>query len=71
MLCASVSVSFFGDCDSISKAFLLKDGTLYPILYRLEDNKLVVGKWSGTVGRQVPGKYYKAGIYVRRRRDGL
>ena len=39
--------------------FLLKDGTLYPILYRLEDDGLVVSKWSGAVGKQVPRKYYE------------
>lgn len=39
--------------------FLLKDGTLYPILYRLEDDKLVVSKWSEAVGKQVPRKYYE------------
>lgn len=39
--------------------FLLKDGTLYPILYRLEDDQLVVSKWSEAVGKQVPRKYYE------------
>ncbi len=39
--------------------FLLKDGTLYPILYRLEDDGLVTGKWSEAEGRQVARKYYK------------
>ncbi len=39
--------------------FLLKDGTLYPILYRLEDDGLVVSKWSEAVGKQVPRKYYE------------
>ncbi len=38
--------------------FLLKDGTLYPILYRLEDDGLVVSRWSEAVGKQVPRKYY-------------
>lgn len=37
--------------------FLLKDGTLYPILYRLEDDGLVVSRWSEAVGKQVPRKY--------------
>lgn len=41
------------------KTFLLKDGTLYPILYRLEDEKLVISKWSEAVGKQVPRKYYE------------
>ncbi len=39
--------------------FLLKDGTLYPVLYRLEDDGLVVSKWSSAVGKQVPRKYYE------------
>lgn len=39
--------------------FLLKDGTLYPVLYRLEDDGLVVSRWSEAVGKQVPRKYYE------------
>lgn len=38
--------------------FSLKEGTLYPILYRLEDEKLVESKWSEPEGKQVPRKYY-------------
>ncbi len=41
------------------EAFLLKDGTLYPILYRLEDDRLVTGRWSEAEGKQVPRKYYE------------
>ena len=41
------------------ETFLLKDGTLYPILYRLEDDGLVVSKWSEAEGKQVPRKYYE------------
>ena len=41
------------------EVFLLKDGTLYPILYRLEDDGLVESEWSETEGRQVPRKYYR------------
>lgn len=41
------------------ETFLLKDGTLYPILYRLEDEKSVVSKWSEADGKQVPRKYYE------------
>lgn len=41
------------------ETFMLKDGTLYPILYRLEDDKLVVSKWSEAEGKQVPRKYYE------------
>ena len=39
--------------------FSLKDGTLYPILYRLEDDGLVVSRWSEAEGKQVPRKYYE------------
>ena len=39
--------------------FSLKDGTLYPILYRLEDDGLVVSRWSEAVGKQVSRKYYE------------
>lgn len=38
--------------------FVLKEGTLYPILYRLEDDKMVESRWSETEGRHVPRKYY-------------
>ena len=31
--------------------FLLKEGTLYPILYRMEDDGLVVSRWSEQIGR--------------------
>lgn len=39
--------------------FALKDGTLYPILYRLEEEGLVKSKWLGSEGKQVPRKYYE------------
>ncbi len=38
--------------------FLLKEGTLYPILYRLEDDKYVESRWSEASGKKVPRKYY-------------
>lgn len=38
--------------------FVLKEGTLYPILYRLEDDKLVESRWSEAQGKRVPRKYY-------------
>ena len=38
--------------------FVLKEGTLYPILYRLEDDALVKSKWSEPEGKKVPRKYY-------------
>lgn len=39
--------------------FTLKEGTLYPVLYRLEDEQLVESRWSESVGKQVPRKYYQ------------
>lgn len=39
--------------------FLLKEGTLYPVLYRLEDEELVISKWSEAEGKQIPRKYYE------------
>ena len=38
--------------------FILKEGTLYPILYRLEDEELVVSRWSEPKGKEVSRKYY-------------
>ena len=39
--------------------FILKEGTLYPILYRLEDDGLVESCWSRPEGKQVARKYYQ------------
>ncbi len=39
--------------------FCLKDGTLYPVLYRLEDDGLVKSAWKEGEGKQVPRKYYE------------
>lgn len=36
----------------------LKEGTLYPILYRLEDEALVKSNWSEAKGREISRKYY-------------
>lgn len=38
--------------------FSLKEGTLYPILYRLEDEGLVESRWSEAENKQIPRKYY-------------
>lgn len=38
--------------------FDLKEGTLYPILYRLEDESLVISRWSEPKGKEVSRKYY-------------
>lgn len=44
--------------EKTNNRFSLKEGTLYPILYRLEDDKLVESKWSEAEGKKVPRKYY-------------
>lgn len=41
-----------------NQRFLLKEGTLYPILYRLEDDKYVESRWSEAEGKKVARKYY-------------
>ncbi len=38
--------------------FAIKEGTLYPVLYRLEDAGLVVPEWNQPA-RGVPRKYYR------------
>ncbi len=38
--------------------FTLKEGTLYPVLYRLEDEMLVESRWREPEGKQLPRKYY-------------
>lgn len=38
----------------------LKEGTLYPILYRLEDDGLIAARWSQGQGRVAPKKMYEA-----------
>ena len=40
--------------------FTLKEGTLYPILYRLEDDGMIVSSWSRPEGRAAPKKMYSA-----------
>ena len=40
--------------------FALKEGTLYPILYRLEDDGLIESSWSQGEGRTAPKKIYSA-----------
>ena len=55
-------------------AFALKEGTLYPILYRLEDDGMIVAKWSQGEGRVAPKKMYEAteqGILENHRRQRL
>lgn len=40
-------------------SFTLKEGTLYPILYRLEDDGLICAAWSQGQGRTAPKKIYE------------
>ncbi len=40
--------------------FQMKEGTLYPILYRLEDDGMIAAKWSQGQGRVAPKKIYEA-----------
>ena len=40
--------------------FALKEGTLYPILYRLEDESLIEARWMAGEGRSAPKKIYAA-----------
>lgn len=40
--------------------FSLKEGTLYPILYRLEDDGMITAAWSAQEGRTAPKKMYSA-----------
>ena len=40
------------------ESFQLKEGTLYPVLYRLEDDGYIESQWE-TLERGVPRKYYR------------
>ena len=40
--------------------FTLKEGTLYPILYRLEDDGFIASSWQQAEGRAAPKKIYRA-----------
>ena len=40
--------------------FALKEGTMYPILYRLEDEGLIEAAWLTGEGRASPKKMYQA-----------
>ena len=54
--------------------FALKEGTLYPILYRLEDDGFVIASWSAGQGRTAPKKIYtatEAGRTEAQRRRGV
>lgn len=45
--------------DKSGGMFTLKEGTLYPILYRLEDDGFVISHWSKPQGKEVAKKYYQ------------
>jgi PadR family transcriptional regulator, regulatory protein PadR len=49
------------DLDEKSKGvFRMKEGTLYPVLYRLEDSKFIESYWEQeSEKRGVPRKYYR------------
>ena len=54
--------------------FTLREGTLYPILYRLEDDGLIEAVWRQESGRTAPRKIYSAtekGRLENKRRLGL
>lgn len=54
--------------------FTLKEGTLYPILYRLEDDGMIAATWSEGIGKTAPKKMYAAtekGQSERHRRQGV
>jgi PadR family transcriptional regulator PadR len=46
--------------ENTNGSFTLKEGTLYPILYRLEDDGLIASSWSAAEGRTAPKKIYTA-----------
>ena len=48
----------------------LKEGTLYPVLYRLEDQGLIAAEWDPPA-RGVPRKYYKITAKGRKRLEEL
>lgn len=57
-----------------SGRFVLKEGTLYPILYRLEDEGMICSRWSQGEGRVAPKKMYEAteaGILENIRRQSV
>lgn len=45
--------------DYSNSMFILKEGTLYPILYRLEDEGCLTSFWSHSNSKEVPKKFYK------------
>ena len=52
--------------DSSCGLFVLKEGTLYPILYRLEDDGMIESSWFQGKSRAAPKKIYTATEQGRR-----
>lgn len=48
-----------GSLNAKSPFFEIKEGTLYPILYRLEDEQLMETRWEQSEARGIPKKYYR------------
>ena len=44
--------------DKSDEMFSLKEGTLYPILYRMKDDEIVQSRWSEPKDKEVSRKYY-------------
>ena len=60
--------------DHSNGLFCLKEGTLYPILYRLEDDGFITAAWSAGKGKTAPKKIYTAtekGLEERYRRHHM
>jgi PadR family transcriptional regulator PadR len=51
--------------------FSLREGTLYPVLYRLEDDGLIHAEWKGAGGRGAPKKVYFITPQGKERLPGL
>ncbi len=58
--------------DNSNGIFKMKEGTLYPILYRLEDEGLIESYWEhGLDKRGVPRKYYRVTVRGLRGLDDM
>lgn len=57
--------------DKSQGMFSVKQGTLYPILYRLEDDGFVQSDWSQPKGKEVSRKYYTITTAGKQELDNL
>ena len=57
-------------CERSDGTVSLKEGTLYPILYRLEDDGLIASRWQQAGGRAAPKKMYEVTDAGRAALDG-